>query len=149
MRTDVPSTQPSSQGIERYNHPNEITSYIWYIDDNCILTDHFLGSIFIKVLLLSEYYSWLFPRFTPDGTALQSVYEAFRFTESYGVSLDNCHFCDWLCDNGDPLGDLPVQCEVLPWSLWTGNFHSVFIYIIYIYLLGIVHLSFLLGKGYV
>ena len=99
--------------------------------------------------ILFEYYSWLFPRFTPDGTALQSVYEAFRFTESYGVSLDNCHFCDWLCDNGDPLGDLPVQCEVLPWSLWTGNFHSVFIYIIYIYLLGIVHLSFLLGKGYV
>ena len=25
MRTDVPSTQPSSQGIERYNDPNEIT----------------------------------------------------------------------------------------------------------------------------
>ena len=29
----------------------------------------------------------IFTRFTPDGTALQSVYEAFRFTESYGVKL--------------------------------------------------------------
>ena len=29
----------------------------------------------------------IFARFTPDGTALQSVYEAFRFTESYGVTL--------------------------------------------------------------
>ena len=28
----------------------------------------------------------IFARFTPDGTALQSVYEAFRFTESYGVT---------------------------------------------------------------
>ena len=30
-------------------------------------------------------------RFTPDGTALQSVYEAFRFTESYGVTLYHHH----------------------------------------------------------
>ena len=125
--------------------------------------------------LLSTHY---FYRFTPDGTALQSVYEAFRFTESYGVKsfyiiivkivstakiLDYCHISDisytlcdkcydwpwsfshsiWkqsnqvkylmisnlTCNNFDPLGDIPVQCQVLPRSLWTGNFHSVFIYI--------------------
>merc|ERR1712192_6648 len=36
----------------------------------------------------------IFPRFTPDGTALQSVYEAFRFTESYGVIFQcNVKYC--------------------------------------------------------
>ena len=125
--------------------------------------------------LLSTHY---FYRFTPDGTALQSVYEAFRFTESYGVKsfyiiivkivstakiLDYCHISDisytlcdkcydwpwslsysiWkqsnrvkylmisnlTCNNFDPLGDIPVQCQVLPRSLWTGNFHSMLIYV--------------------
>ena len=139
-------------------------------------------------------------RFTPDGTALQSVYEAFRFTESYGVKsfyiiivkivstakiLDYCHISDisymlcdkcydwpwslsysvWkqsnrvkylmisnlTCNNFDPLGDIPVQCQVLPWSLWTGNFNSVLIYIYHLHIFFGIHISLLfrLGKGYV
>ena len=36
----------------------------------------------------------LFPRFTPEGNALLSVYEAFRFTESYGVIFQcNVKYC--------------------------------------------------------
>ena len=36
----------------------------------------------------------IFPRFTPEGNALSSVYEAFRFTESYGVIFQcNVKYC--------------------------------------------------------
>jgi len=36
----------------------------------------------------------IFPRFTPDGNALISQYEAFRFTESYGVIFQcNVKYC--------------------------------------------------------
>ena len=36
----------------------------------------------------------IFPRFTPEGNALISVYEAFRFTESYGVIFQcNVKYC--------------------------------------------------------
>ena len=36
----------------------------------------------------------IFPRFTPDGAALISQYEAFRFTESYGVIFQcNVKYC--------------------------------------------------------
>ena len=36
----------------------------------------------------------IFPRFTPEGNALLSVYEAFRFTESYGVIFQcNVKYC--------------------------------------------------------
>ena len=38
-------------------------------------------------------------RFTPEGTALQSVYEAFRFTESYGVIFQcNVKYCLGPCE---------------------------------------------------
>lgn len=41
----------------------------------------------------------IFPAFTPDGNALQSVYEAFRFTESYGVIFQcNVKYCLGPCD---------------------------------------------------
>lgn len=41
----------------------------------------------------------IFPRFTPDGTALQSNYEAFRFTESYGVIFQcNVKYCLGPCE---------------------------------------------------
>ncbi|KAL1138899.1 hypothetical protein AAG570_008961, partial [Ranatra chinensis] len=46
----------------------------------------------------------IFPGFTPDGTALQSVYEAFRFTESYGVIFQcNVKYCLGPCE--------PAVCE--------------------------------------
>ena len=36
----------------------------------------------------------IFPRFTPEGNALVSTYEAFRFTESYGVIFQcNVKYC--------------------------------------------------------
>lgn len=45
----------------------------------------------------------IFPRFTPDGNALISVYEAFRFTESYGVIFQcNVKYCLGPCQ--------PVSC---------------------------------------
>lgn len=41
----------------------------------------------------------IFPAFTPDGNALQSVYEAFRFTESYGVIFQcNVKYCLGPCE---------------------------------------------------
>lgn len=41
----------------------------------------------------------IFPRFTQDGTGLQSVYEAFRFTESYGVIFQcNVKYCLGPCE---------------------------------------------------
>lgn len=41
----------------------------------------------------------IFPGFTPDGNALQSVYEAFRFTESYGVIFQcNVKYCLGPCE---------------------------------------------------
>ncbi|XP_077287259.1 trynity isoform X2 [Arctopsyche grandis] len=41
----------------------------------------------------------IFPAFTPDGNALQSVYEAFRFTESYGVIFQcNVKYCLGQCE---------------------------------------------------
>lgn len=41
----------------------------------------------------------IFPRFTPDGSALQSGYEAFRFTESYGVIFQcNVKYCLGPCE---------------------------------------------------
>lgn len=46
----------------------------------------------------------IFPAFTPDGNALQSVYEAFRFTESYGVIFQcNVKYCLGPCE--------PASCE--------------------------------------
>jgi len=46
----------------------------------------------------------IFPRFVPDGTALQSTYEAFRFTESYGVIFQcNVRYCLGPCE--------PANCE--------------------------------------
>ena len=50
----------------------------------------------------------IFPRFTPEGNALLSVYEAFRFTESYGVIFQcNVKYC---------LG----PCQPVSFCLW-GN----------------------------
>jgi len=41
----------------------------------------------------------IFPRFTPDGSALESGYEAFRFTESYGVIFQcNVKYCLGPCE---------------------------------------------------
>ncbi|XP_043274615.1 uncharacterized protein tyn [Venturia canescens] len=46
----------------------------------------------------------IFPSFTPDGNALQSIYEAFRFTESYGVIFQcNVKYCLGPCE--------PAVCE--------------------------------------
>jgi len=46
----------------------------------------------------------IFPRFVPDGTALQSTYEAFRFTESYGVIFQcNVRYCLGPCE--------PASCD--------------------------------------
>lgn len=46
----------------------------------------------------------IFPGFTADGNALQSVYEAFRFTESYGVIFQcNVKYCLGPCE--------PAVCE--------------------------------------
>ncbi|XP_019865173.1 uncharacterized protein LOC109594390 [Aethina tumida] len=46
----------------------------------------------------------IFPAFTPDGNALQSIYEAFRFTESYGVIFQcNVKYCLGPCE--------PAVCE--------------------------------------
>ncbi|XP_059480335.1 uncharacterized protein LOC132199546 [Neocloeon triangulifer] len=43
--------------------------------------------------------STIFPAFEPDGNALQSVYEAFRFTESYGVIFQcNVKYCLGPCE---------------------------------------------------
>ena len=53
----------------------------------------------------------IFPRFTPEGTALQSVYEAFRFTESYGVIFQcNVKYCLGPCE---PVGFILEQkCRI-------------------------------------
>nr|CAD7442675.1 unnamed protein product [Timema bartmani] len=46
----------------------------------------------------------IFPAFVPDGNALQSEYEAFRFTESYGVIFQcNVKYCLGPCE--------PAVCE--------------------------------------
>lgn len=46
----------------------------------------------------------IFPAFSPDGNALQSLYEAFRFTESYGVIFQcNVKYCLGPCE--------PAVCE--------------------------------------
>lgn len=46
----------------------------------------------------------IFPGFTTDGNALQSIYEAFRFTESYGVIFQcNVKYCLGPCE--------PAVCE--------------------------------------
>lgn len=46
----------------------------------------------------------IFPAFQPDGNALQSIYEAFRFTESYGVIFQcNVKYCLGPCE--------PAVCE--------------------------------------
>ncbi|XP_076292758.1 trynity isoform X2 [Lasioglossum baleicum] len=46
----------------------------------------------------------IFPSFTPDGNALEAVYEAFRFTESYGVIFQcNVKYCLGPCE--------PAVCE--------------------------------------
>lgn len=46
----------------------------------------------------------IFPGFTPDANALQSIYEAFRFTESYGVIFQcNVKYCLGPCE--------PAVCE--------------------------------------
>ncbi|XP_063872644.1 uncharacterized protein LOC135107016 isoform X1 [Scylla paramamosain] len=47
----------------------------------------------------------IFPQFKKDGYALQSVYEAFRFTESYGVIFQcNVKYCLGPCE--------PARCQV-------------------------------------
>ncbi|XP_045110752.1 LOW QUALITY PROTEIN: uncharacterized protein LOC123504352 [Portunus trituberculatus] len=47
----------------------------------------------------------IFPAFKKDGYALQSVYEAFRFTESYGVIFQcNVKYCLGPCE--------PARCQV-------------------------------------
>ncbi|XP_037783567.1 uncharacterized protein LOC119579740 [Penaeus monodon] len=47
----------------------------------------------------------IFPQFIRDGTAVQSVYEAFRFTESYGVIFQcNVKYCLGPCE--------PARCQV-------------------------------------
>ncbi|XP_068200882.1 uncharacterized protein tyn [Palaemon carinicauda] len=47
----------------------------------------------------------IFPQFTRDDSALQSVYEAFRFTESYGVIFQcNVKYCLGPCD--------PARCQI-------------------------------------
>ena len=49
----------------------------------------------------------IFPRFTPEGNALVSVYEAFRFTESYGVIFQcNVKYCLGPCE---PVRRPPAQ----------------------------------------
>lgn len=41
----------------------------------------------------------IFPGFSPEGNALQSIYEAFRFTESYGVIFQcNVKYCLGPCE---------------------------------------------------
>ncbi|XP_071452108.1 uncharacterized protein tyn [Hetaerina americana] len=46
----------------------------------------------------------IFPGFTQEGNSLQSIYEAFRFTESYGVIFQcNVKYCLGPCE--------PAQCE--------------------------------------
>lgn len=46
----------------------------------------------------------IFPGFSPEANALQSVYEAFRFTESYGVIFQcNVKYCLGPCE--------PAVCE--------------------------------------
>ncbi|XP_050442492.1 uncharacterized protein LOC126846749 [Adelges cooleyi] len=46
----------------------------------------------------------IFPGFSPEGNALQSIYEAFRFTESYGVIFQcNVKYCLGPCE--------PAVCE--------------------------------------
>ena len=41
----------------------------------------------------------IFPSFGPDGNGLQSIYEAFRFTESYGVIFQcNVKYCLGPCE---------------------------------------------------
>ncbi|XP_071050814.1 uncharacterized protein [Onthophagus taurus] len=46
----------------------------------------------------------IFPAFTTDGNVLQSIYDAFRFTESYGVIFQcNVKYCLGPCD--------PAVCE--------------------------------------
>lgn len=53
----------------------------------------------------------IFPSFGPDGNALQSVYEAFRFTESYGVIFQcNVKYCLGPCE---PVGVYCVYGENL------------------------------------
>ena len=57
----------------------------------------------------------IFPRFTPEGNALVSTYEAFRFTESYGVIFQcNVKYCLGPCQPvssyaKSKLGLLPSQ----------------------------------------
>ena len=49
----------------------------------------------------------IFPRFTPEGNALVSTYEAFRFTESYGVIFQcNVKYCLGPCQ--------PVSLVIVP-----------------------------------
>lgn len=49
----------------------------------------------------------IFPGFSPEGNALQSVYEAFRFTESYGVIFQcNVKYCLGPCE---PVIILPIN----------------------------------------
>lgn len=41
----------------------------------------------------------IFPSFTENGNALESAYEAFRFTESYGVIFQcNVKYCIGKCE---------------------------------------------------
>ena len=70
------------------------------IDDNGCPVD---PTIFPRYLVnqINKIGSYLFSpfRFTPEGTALQSVYEAFRFTESYGVIFQcNVKYCLGPCE---------------------------------------------------
>lgn len=59
--------------------------------------------------------SSIFPAFEPDGNALQSVYEAFRFTESYGVIFQcNVKYCLGPCE---PVS--AVSHDLSPGFQWT------------------------------
>lgn len=53
----------------------------------------------------------IFPGFTPDGNALQSIYEAFRFTESYGVIFQcNVKYCLGPCE---PVSEIRMLFNLL------------------------------------
>lgn len=61
----------------------------------------------------------IFPSFSPDGNALQSIYEAFRFTESYGVIFQcNVKYCLGPCE---PVSE-PLWSSGLPKSNTTKTF---------------------------
>lgn len=66
----------------------------------------------------------IFPSFTPDGNALQSIYEAFRFTESYGVIFQcNVKYCLGPCEpvSGKSYGWLKAELTLLCYRLYANG----------------------------